>query len=158
MMIQVQEPPATGSAKIVCSYCHHRGNWNQLTKPCQLTKCVDCTFCGIWDKHPEYFNKLNNLKMHLKRKQKEIQELENQAKAMGDFSIFHQTTNFISSKISSHVCSQLILRTRQTNLNLCEMFACCEISLMEKYHQCVQTIQSSCVFFLQTVKKSSSSR
>ena len=47
---------------------------------------VDYTFCGIKDKHPEYFNKLNTLKVDLKRKQKEIQELENQAKAMKDFS------------------------------------------------------------------------
>lgn len=85
-MIQVQEAPAIGSAKIICSYCHHRGHRNQLTKPCQLKKCVDYTFCGIKDKHPEYFNKLNTLKVDLKRKQKEIQELENQAKAMEDFS------------------------------------------------------------------------
>ena len=86
MMIQVQEPPAIGSAKIVCSYCHHRGHRNQMTKPCQLKKCVDYTFCGIKEKHPEYFNKLNSLKVDLKRKQKEIHELENQAKAMEDFS------------------------------------------------------------------------
>ena len=86
MMIQVQEPPAIGSAKIVCSYCHHRGHRNQMTKPCQLKKCVDYTFCGIKEKHPEYFNKLKSLKVDLKRKQKEIHELENQAKAMEDFS------------------------------------------------------------------------
>ena len=78
----MQEPPAIGSAKIVCSYCHR----NQMTKPCQLKKCVDYTFCGIKEKHPEYFNKLNSLKVDLKRKQKEIHELENQAKAMEDFS------------------------------------------------------------------------
>ena len=97
-MIQVQEPPAIGSAKIVCSYCHHRGHRNQLTKPCQLKKCVDYTFCGIKDKHPEYFNKLNTLKVDLKRKKKEIQELENQAKAMEDFSSnneFHFIKNLI---------------------------------------------------------------
>lgn len=85
-MIQVQEPPATGSAKIVRSYCHHRGHRNQLTKPYQLKKCVNYTFCRIKDKHPEYFNKLSTLMVDLKRKQKEIQDLENQAKAMEDFS------------------------------------------------------------------------
>ena len=66
MMIQVQEPPAIGSAKIVCSYCHHRGHRNQMTKPCQLKTYVDYTFCGIKEKHPEYFNKLNSLKVDLK--------------------------------------------------------------------------------------------
>ena len=86
MTIQVQEPLATGSAKIVRSYCHHRSHRNQFTKPYQLKKCVNYTFCGIKDKHPEYFNKLSTLMVDLKRKQKEIQELENQAKAMEDFS------------------------------------------------------------------------
>ena len=84
MMIQVQEPPASGSAKIVCSYCHHKGHRNQMTKPCQLKKCVDYTFCGIKEEHPEYY-KLNSLKVDLKRKQKEIHELKNQAKAMEVF-------------------------------------------------------------------------
>ena len=86
MAIKVLEPPAVGSSKIVCSHCHHRGHRNQTSKPCQLKKCCDYTYCGLKDKHPEYFNKLNSLKNDLRKKGKDIQELENQTKAMEDFS------------------------------------------------------------------------
>lgn len=53
--IGVQEPPSIGSNKIICSHCHHRGHQNQVSKPCQLKKCCEYTFCGMKDKHPEYF-------------------------------------------------------------------------------------------------------
>lgn len=86
MNIEVQEPPAIGSAKIICSHCHHRGHRNQISKPCQLKKCCEYTFCGMKDKHPEYFARLNSLKHDLRKKRKDIQELESQTKAMEDFS------------------------------------------------------------------------
>ena len=57
-----------------------------MAKPCQVKKILDYTFSRIKEKPPKYFNKLNFWKVDLKRKQKEIQELENQAKAMDDFS------------------------------------------------------------------------
>lgn len=38
------------------------------------------------DKHPEYFARLNSLKHDLRKKRKDIQELESQTKAMEDFS------------------------------------------------------------------------
>ena len=57
-----------------------------MAKPWQLKKCLDYTFCRIKEKPPKYFNKINFWKVDLKRKQKEIQELETQAKAMDDFS------------------------------------------------------------------------
>ena len=62
MEIQVQELPHIGTGRIICSFCHHRGHRNQMSNPCKLKKCTNYTFCGLKDKHPEYFNKLNGLK------------------------------------------------------------------------------------------------
>ena len=47
--------------------------------------CCEYTFCGIKDKQTEYFARLNSLKHDLRKKRKDIQELENQTKAMEDF-------------------------------------------------------------------------
>jgi len=55
--------------KIVCGYCHHRGHRNNATKPRELKKCTEYTYCGLKEKHPEYFSKLNSLKMELKKKE-----------------------------------------------------------------------------------------
>lgn len=84
--IGVQEPPSIGSNKIICSHCHHRGHQNQVSKPRQLKKCCEYTFCGMKNKHPEYFTRLNSLKYDLRKKRKDIQKLESQTKAMEDFS------------------------------------------------------------------------
>ena len=86
MEIQVQELPHIGTGRIICSFCHHRGHRNQTSNPCKLKKCTDYTFCGLKDKHPEYFNKLNGLKQDLKKKNKDMEELENQLKTMEEFS------------------------------------------------------------------------
>ena len=40
MKIEVQEPPAMVSAKIICSHRHHRGHQNQISKPCQLKQAA----------------------------------------------------------------------------------------------------------------------
>ena len=85
MEIQVQELPHIRTERIICSFCHHRGHRNQTSNPCKLKKCTDYTFCGLKDKHPEYFNKLNGLKQDLKKKNKDIEELENQLKTMEEF-------------------------------------------------------------------------
>ena len=86
MAIDVKEKPAMGNSKLVCSNCHHRGHRNQSSKPCFLQKCTNYTFCGIREKHPEYFSRLNNLKSDLKRKSSTIKELEEQIRSMNDFS------------------------------------------------------------------------
>ena len=59
MLVEIKEPPSLGS---------HRGHRNSTTKPCELKKCTDYTYCGIKDKHQEYFSKLNSLKVELKKK------------------------------------------------------------------------------------------
>ena len=46
-----------------------------------------------------------------------------------------------------------IPRIKQTNPNLCEMYVCCEISLMEKFRKYVRMIPSSYEFSLQNAKK-----
>ena len=102
-------------------HCHHRGHHNQISKPSQLKKCYDFTYCALKDKHPEYFSKLNQ----------DIQELENHAKAMEDFS----QMNIILSKTSLHIWMQWILPIEQTSLNSCRIFDFCKVLLMDKFHQ-----------------------
>ena len=68
MLVEIKEPPSLGSSRLVCGHCHHRGHRNSTTKPCELKKCTDYTYCGIKDKHQEYFSKLNSLKVELKKK------------------------------------------------------------------------------------------
>jgi hypothetical protein len=85
MDIEIREPDAIGKTKTVCGNCHHRGHRNQATKPCVLNKCDDFTYCGIKEKHPEYFAKLNSFKLEKRKKENEILELENQVKAIGQF-------------------------------------------------------------------------
>ena len=57
MNIQVREPPPVGEGKSVCGHCHHRGHRNQALKPCSLRKCTEYIYCGIKEKHPEFFSK-----------------------------------------------------------------------------------------------------
>ena len=68
MSIEIREPPNLGNTKVVCGHCHHRGHRNNITKPCELKKCTEYTYCGLKEKHPEYISKLNSLKVELKKK------------------------------------------------------------------------------------------
>ena len=70
----------------VCGNCYHRGHRNQATKPCVLNKCTDYTYCGIKDKHPEFFSQLNALKLQQRKKENAILDLESQIKSMQEFS------------------------------------------------------------------------
>jgi len=68
MSIENREPPTLGNSRVVCGHCHHRGHRNNATKPCELKKRTEYTNCGLKEKHPEYFSKLNSLKVELKKK------------------------------------------------------------------------------------------
>lgn len=85
MLIEVKEPPPIGKSRLVCGYCHHRGHRNSGSQPCKMKKCTEYTYCGLKDKHPEYFSKLNSLKVELKKKKSALQEIEAQIKSMDDF-------------------------------------------------------------------------
>ena len=52
----------------------------------RLKKCTEYTYCGLKEKHPEYFSKLNSLKVELKKKKTTLKEIESQIKSMEDFS------------------------------------------------------------------------
>ena len=70
MNIRIPERPAIGGGRTLCGHCHHRGNSNQALNPCTLNKCTDYTYCGIKDKHLEYFAKFSSLKIYMgKRKE-----------------------------------------------------------------------------------------
>lgn len=86
MEIHVPELPAIGGGRTLCGHCHHRGHRNQAMNPCTLKKCTDYTYCGIKDKHSEYFAKLSSLKMEKKKKLNAITEIETQVKSMEQFS------------------------------------------------------------------------
>ena len=86
MSIEIRERPNLGNSKVVCGHCHHHGHRNNVTKPCELKKCTEYTYCGLKEKHPEYFSKLNSLKVELKKKKTTLKEIESQIKSMEDFS------------------------------------------------------------------------
>ena len=86
MLVEIKEPPRLGNSRLVCGHCHHRGHRNSTNKPCELKKCTEYTYCGIKDKHQEYFSKLNSLKVELKKKKTAMNELESQIKSMQTFS------------------------------------------------------------------------
>lgn len=86
MDIQVKEPPNLGKGQTICGNCHHRGHRNQSTNACKYDKCTDYSFCGIREKHPEYFSKINALKSERKKKKDKLQELESQVQSMRQFS------------------------------------------------------------------------
>ena len=86
MLVEVKEPSSLGSSRLVCGHCHHRGHRNSTNKPCELKKCTEYTYCGIKEKHQEYFSKLNSLKVELKKKKTAMNKLESQIKSMETFS------------------------------------------------------------------------
>ena len=62
MDISVPSLPTIGnSTRTTCSKCHHKGHRNQVNSPCQLQNCSSYTYCGIKEKHPEYFAEINKL-------------------------------------------------------------------------------------------------
>ena len=95
MNVNIREPAAVGRGKSVCGNCHHRGHRNQATKPCVLNKCTDYTYCGIKDKHPEFFSKLNALKLQRRKKENAILDLETQIKSMQEFSSSSSEFQFV---------------------------------------------------------------
>ena len=42
--------------------CRHKGHHNSALIPCSLKKCTEYTYCGIKERHPEYFSQLTWLK------------------------------------------------------------------------------------------------
>ncbi|CAB4022877.1 Hypothetical predicted protein [Paramuricea clavata] len=86
MDIVVRPLEAVGKLKVVCGHCHHKGHRNQGTNPCRLTKCTDYTYCGVKEKHPEYFQKLNAMKMELSKRKAAINDLDTQVASMENFS------------------------------------------------------------------------
>lgn len=86
MNILVREPPPVGGGKSICGYCHHRGHCNSALKPCSLKKCTEYTYCGIKEKHPEYFSQLTSLKLERKKRKDAVDQLEGQLKSMEQFS------------------------------------------------------------------------
>lgn len=64
----------------------HQGHWNQALKPCSLKKCTEYIYCGIKEKHPEFFSKLNSLKLQRKKRKDAVGHLESQLQSMEQFS------------------------------------------------------------------------
>lgn len=86
MNILVREPPPAGGAKSICGYCHHEGHRNSSLKPRSLRKCTEYTYCGIKEKHPEYFSQFTSLKLQRKKQKDAVDQLEGQLKFMEQFS------------------------------------------------------------------------
>lgn len=86
MNILVREPPPVGGGKNICGHYHHRGHRNSALKPCSLQKCTEYTYCGIKEKHPEYFSHLTSLKLERKKRKDAVDQLEGQLKNMEQFS------------------------------------------------------------------------
>ena len=84
--VNIQEQAPIGTAKNVCGNCHHRGHRNRPMKPCMLKRCTDFTYCGMKDKQPEYFSKMNSLKLEWRNKEKTISEIESRVTSMEQFS------------------------------------------------------------------------
>ena len=86
MDLNVRELPVMGNSRTICGNCHHKGHRNQATNPCRLPKCAEYTYCGNKEKHPEYFQKLNAMKLELSKRTAALKELENQASSVENFS------------------------------------------------------------------------
>ena len=74
-----------GNGKETCGNCHHRGHRNQTNQPCELQKCSSYTYCGIRDKHPEYFAEMNKLKASIKKKRDDLKALQEQLTGIKNF-------------------------------------------------------------------------
>lgn len=103
MNILVREPPPVGEAKSICGHCHHRGHRNQALKPCSLKKCTEYTYCGIKERHSEYFSKLTSLKLERKKRKDAVGQLEGQLKSMEQFSTSseHQFVKSVTPRMFS---------------------------------------------------------
>ena len=82
MDIHVKELPAMGNSRTICGNCHHKGHRNKPTNPCRLPKCTDYTYCGNREKHPEYFQKLNAMKLELNKRTTALKEMANQVSSV----------------------------------------------------------------------------
>ena len=86
MDINVPSLPTIGnSGRITCSKCHHKGHRNQVNNPCNLQKCSSYTYCGIKEKHLEYFTEINKLKNDIKKKNNNIRDLQQQLAGLKNF-------------------------------------------------------------------------
>ncbi|KAJ7373340.1 hypothetical protein OS493_012932 [Desmophyllum pertusum] len=103
MNILIREPPPVGEAKSICGHCHHRGHRNQALKPCSLKKCTEYTYCGIKERHSEYFSKLTSLKLERKKRKDAVGQLEGQLKSMEQFSTSseHQFVKSVTPRMFS---------------------------------------------------------
>ena len=54
-------------------------------QPCNLQKCTSFTYCGIRDKHPEYFVEMNKLKASIKKKRDDIKAPQEQLTGIKNF-------------------------------------------------------------------------
>lgn len=86
MDINVKELPTMGNSRTICGNCHHKGHRNQPTNPCRLPKCTEYTYCGNKEKHSEYFQKLNAMKLELNKRTAALKEMENQVSSVENFS------------------------------------------------------------------------
>ncbi len=85
MNINVPALPIIGNGKVTCGNCHHRGHRNQTNQPCELQKCSSYTYCGIRDKHLEYFAEMNKLKASIKKKRDDLKALQEQLTGIKNF-------------------------------------------------------------------------
>ena len=86
MDISVPSLPTIGnSTRTTCSKCHHKGHRNQVNNPCQLQNCSSYTYCGIKEKHPEYFAEINKLKSDIKKRNNSIRDLQQQLAGLKNF-------------------------------------------------------------------------
>ncbi len=96
MKINVVELPAIGKQKAICSNCHHRGHQNTQLLPCELEKCSSHTYCGLKDKHPEYFTEMNRVKSAVKKKKDVFKQLSSELEGINNFQC-QSEYNFIKS-------------------------------------------------------------
>ncbi len=87
--------PIIGNGKVTCGNCHHRGHRNRTNQPCELLKC-SYTYCGIQDKHPEYFAEMNKLKASINKKRDDLKALQEQLMGIKNFV---SQSNIDSSKL-----------------------------------------------------------
>ena len=86
--IEVPEPPAAGTYRIICGNCHirgHRAEGNRRNDACNLAPCSSYYTCGQKKKHPEHFEEIRNAKKNIKDINKEIDSAEMEKKNIESF-------------------------------------------------------------------------
>ena len=92
MKINVAELPTIGKQKVTCSNCHHRGHRNSQLQPCALEN----TYCGLKDKHPEYFTEMNKVKSAVNKRKDVLKQLNSELEGINNFQS-QSEYNFIKS-------------------------------------------------------------